>query len=56
MIARFMANKELKSLNEVVEKQEKDFQYLKKPSNVPQAYNQALIEITRRRKFRSLLD
>ena len=56
MIARYITNKELKALAEIVEKQDKDFQYLKKPSFVPQAYNQALIEITRRRKFRTILE
>ena len=39
-----------------IERQHKDFQYLKKPAQVPQAYEQALVEMVRRRQFRTILD
>jgi hypothetical protein len=43
-------------MRDTIEKQFKDLQYLKKPSYVPQAYEQAIAEIVRRRKFRTLLN
>lgn len=39
-----------------VDKLDKDFQYLRKPAHVPEAYNTALKEMTRRKKFRQLLE
>jgi hypothetical protein len=47
-----IAPKELKTLSENIDKCEKDFIYLKKPSQVPQAYEQAINEVKRRRRFR----
>ena len=35
---------------------DRDFQYLRKPSYVPNAYRNALKEMTRRRKFREIVD
>ena len=35
---------------------QKDFQYLKNPCLLPKAYEQSLLEIKRRRKFRKILD
>ena len=35
---------------------EKDFNYLKHPAQLPDAYEKALLEVTRRRKFRRFLD
>lgn len=39
-----------------IEKVEKDFQYLRKPVHVPQAYETALKEMARRRQYRLTLD
>ena len=39
-----------------IEKVEKDFQYLRKPAHVPQAYEIALKEMARRRQYRLTVD
>ena len=46
----------MKNLKDNLESQSKDFQYLKKPAQVPNAYEQALVEMVRRKEFRTLLD
>ena len=46
----------LLSMRDNIDRQAKDFQYLKKPAQVPQAYESALTEMVRRRQFRSVLD
>jgi hypothetical protein len=51
-----VSTKELVGLEQNIDKCEKDFNYLKKPSQVPQAYEHALNEVRRRRKFRQVLD
>lgn len=35
---------------------DRDFQYLRKPSLVPNAYDTALKEMSRRKKFRQILE
>lgn len=35
---------------------EKDFSYLTHPSKLPRAYEKALFEVSRRRRFRKLID
>jgi hypothetical protein len=35
---------------------QKDFAYLKHPAQLPHAYEKALIEVHRRRKFRKIVD
>lgn len=41
--------KDMKLLRDNLESQYKDFQYLKKPAQVPEAYEQALVEMVRRK-------
>lgn len=45
-----------KYLENVLVRLEKDFGYLKNPSQLPRAYEKALVEIKRRKKFRKTLD
>lgn len=46
----------LKALNDNIARLDKDFAYLMHPSKLPRAYEKAMIEIARRRKFRRLID
>ena len=46
----------VKYLQECLTKLENDFTYLLHPSKLPRAYEKALIEVTRRRRFRKLVD
>ena len=46
----------MKTMRDGIERQQKDFLYLKKPAQVPQAYEQSLTEMVRRRQFRTVLD
>lgn len=46
----------MKNLRDNLDSQQKDFQYLKKPAQVPHAYEQALVEMVRRKEFRTILD
>ena len=48
--------KDMKNLRDNLESQQKDFLYLKKPAQVPEAYEQALVEMVRRKQFRAILD
>ena len=48
--------KDMKILKDNLESQDKDLQYLKKPAQVPNAYELALVEMIRRKDFRSVLD
>ena len=50
------ASKEVRQAQIDLERLERDFQYLKKPSFVPQAYESSLKEMTRRKKFRQILE
>ena len=45
-----------KFFTDMLAKLEKDFSYLKNPSILPNAYEKAVVEIKRRRKFRRVLD
>ena len=55
-LKKMITLKELKVIRDSIEKQDKDIQYLKKPSQVPQAYECAIAEIVRRRKFKQIFD
>ena len=46
----------IKTLNDGLIRIDKDYAYLMHPSKLPRAYEKAMIEIARRRKFRRLLD
>ncbi|KAM3136644.1 hypothetical protein pb186bvf_011280 [Paramecium bursaria] len=46
----------IKSSEEEVDKMEKDFSYLLNPVQLPQAYQQALLETSRRREFRDVFE
>ena len=46
----------VKMYTELLNKLDKDFSYLKNPSVLPTAYEKAITEIKRRRKFRKVLD
>ena len=48
--------RDLKNLRDSLESQQKDFLYLKKPAQVPAAYEAALVEMVRRTQFRTILD
>jgi hypothetical protein len=56
VLKRIITLREMKNLRDNVDKQDKDFAYLKKPSQVPQAYETALQEMVRRKRFRRVLD
>ncbi|CAD8109085.1 unnamed protein product [Paramecium primaurelia] len=49
-------NEKIRQYDEEVEKMEKDFSYLLNPVLLPQAYQQALIETSRRKEFRDIFD
>lgn len=46
----------LKIINDYFLRIDKDFNYLTHPSKLPRAYEKALLEVSRRRKFRKLID
>jgi hypothetical protein len=46
----------LKVITDYFARLDKDFSYLTHPSKLPRAYEKALIEVSRRRKFRKFID
>lgn len=56
LVNHMITQNELKIMKDALDKQAKDLLYLKKPSYVPQAYEQALAEIVRRKRFRTILN
>ena len=46
----------MRKFNEDIERMEKDFSYLLNPSLLPNAYNSALQEISRRRDFNQIFE
>jgi hypothetical protein len=46
----------LKVMNDYFIRIDKDFSYLTHPSKLPRTYEKALIEVSRRRKFRRMID
>ncbi len=46
----------MKSINDSMARVDKDFAYLLHPAKLPRAYEKAVLEIARRRKFRRLID
>lgn len=47
---------QLKVMNDYFAKIDKDFGYLTHPSKLPRTYEKAIIEVSRRRKFRRMID
>lgn len=46
----------MKGVNDSIARVDKDFAYLTHPSKLPRAYEKAVLEVARRRKFRRLID
>lgn len=49
-------NEKIKSIDDDVEKMEKDFSYLLNPTQLPLAYDCALQETSRRKEFKDFFD
>ena len=52
----FISMERIKNFQECVARVQKDFNYLKNPALLPKAYEQSLLEIKRRRRYRKNLD
>ena len=51
-----VTNEALKVIHDYFARMEKDFSYLTHPSKLPRAYEKSLLEVSRRRRFRKLID